>query len=336
MRQLTVNKNDAGQRFDKFLAKYMDMAPKSFFYKMLRKKNIVLNGKKAEGSEKLVEKDLITLYLSDETIDKFKSNKEIIEVECNFSVLYEDEHILVIDKPVGVLSQRADKTDISLNEMIKSYLISEKRMTKEDMDRFTPAVCNRLDRNTSGIVMAGKSLLGLQELTRMFREREIEKYYYSIVLGQMTMKKSISAFLVKETEKNIVTVITEEESKSPVYQNLECVKIEAEYEPVKVYEQYTLLKIKLITGKTHQIRAHLAYLGHPVIGDYKYGSRNTNQIFKKKYGLDYQLLHAGIIRIPQITGGVSYLSKQEFEAPIPELFQKILSDIDKGDVNAGI
>lgn len=322
MRKLSVDKNDAGQRFDKFLAKYMNTAPKSFFYKMLRKKNIVLNGKKAEGSEKVSEGDIVTLFLSDETIDDFRTEKEVLIVNWNFKVLYEDSHILLVDKPVGVLSQRSEKTDISLNEMIKSYLISTNQMTVRDMERFTPAVCNRLDRNTSGIVTAGKSLLGLQELTRLFRTRVIEKYYYSIVIGQMTVKKQINAYIVKDDEKNIVKIVEKTET-----DDIGISKIEAVYEPIGVYGNYTFLQIKLITGKTHQIRAHLAHMGHPVLGDYKYGNRNVNQIYKKKYGIDYQLLHAGKLIFPIMTGELSGVSLKCIEAELPEDFKKVLTDI---------
>lgn len=326
MRQIIINKNDAGQRFDKFLSKYMINAPKSFHYKMLRKKNITLNGKRVEGNEKLTEGDIVMLYLSDDTIEQFCQVKETVIGEWDFVIIFEDANIIIVNKPAGTLSQKATKDDISLNDMIISYLLSEKKIDACDLNRFTPSICNRLDRNTSGIVTAGKSLLGLQELTRLFRERQVDKYYYCLVSGQILTKKIISAYIQKDKTKNIVKVIKAADISNKVSKiNYEA--IETEYEPEEVFENYTLLKVKLITGKTHQIRAHLSYIGHPVVGDYKYGSRNVNQIFKKRYGLEYQLLHAAMLIFPKMSGEFSYLSEKCFKAQMPKIFDKILMDI---------
>ena len=163
MQEIIVTANEAGQRFDKLLAKYLNEAPKSFLYKMLRKKNIVLNGKKATGNEKLEVGDHIKLFLSDETIEKFSKIK-VQRTNQVLNFVYEDDNILIINKPVGMLSQKAEAKDESLVEHIITYLLESGQMTEEELRKFKPSICNRLDRNTSGLVVAGKSLIGLQKM----------------------------------------------------------------------------------------------------------------------------------------------------------------------------
>jgi 23S rRNA pseudouridine955/2504/2580 synthase len=191
MKQFYVQQNEAGQRLDKLLLKLLNKAPKSFIYKMLRKKNIVLNGKKADGSEKLVVQDEIKLFLSDETIEQFNEPVDTTVVDHKLTILYEDRHILIINKPLGILSQKAVKEDVSIVEHIISYLLTSGQITREQLASFKPAVCNRLDRNTSGILIAGKSLLGLQEMARLLKDRGLDKYYLCIVKGKVEGKKRI-------------------------------------------------------------------------------------------------------------------------------------------------
>ena len=173
MREIYVSENEAEQRLDKLLQKYLDLAPKSFIYKMLRKKNIVLNGKKAAGNEKLKQGDLIKLFLADETINQFTKEKTGY-ISTPLDIIYEDEQILFINKPAGMLSQKAKPSDTSLAEYIIGYLLKSGQITEEELKSFRPSICNRLDRNTSGLVVAGKSLYALQFLGEMFRERRSE------------------------------------------------------------------------------------------------------------------------------------------------------------------
>ena len=184
MRVLHISPKEAGQRLDKFLQKYLNQAPKSFIYKMLRKKNIVLNQKKADGSEKISEKDEVTLFLSDETVEKF-TRQESVPLQIPLDVLYEDEHVLIMNKPAGMLSQKARAEDVSANEYVISYLIHSGQLTREDLRTFRPGVCNRLDRNTSGLILAGKSVAGLQEMSRLLKERTVQKYYLCLVKGEV-------------------------------------------------------------------------------------------------------------------------------------------------------
>ena len=198
MQTINIEKNDAGQRADKFLTKYLPLAPKSFLYKMMRKKNITLNKKKMTGKEHLALGDQIQMFFSEETIGKFSKmhTPKLMQTDTNIpsskvSVIYEDEDVLFLDKPCGMLSQKAKATDFSLVEWLTGYLLKTQAITQEELLRFHPSICNRLDRNTSGIVTAGKSLKGLQVLSTMIQNRSVRKYYRTIVCGQM--KESVRA-----------------------------------------------------------------------------------------------------------------------------------------------
>ncbi|MDF2608843.1 MAG: hypothetical protein K0R92_317 [Lachnospiraceae bacterium] len=319
MKSIIVEQNDAGQRLDKLLMKHLNKAPKSFIYKMLRKKNITLNGKKADGSEKTELHDEIKLFLSEETIANFSETFRTAIVEWDFQVIYEDKHILIVNKPAGLLSQKAQAEDISLVEQIISYLLQTGKITKQELQTFKPAICNRLDRNTSGLVVAGKTLLGLQTMSELFRDRTLSKYYLCIVKGRIREPQGISGYLSKDEKTNQVTISTK------YREGWEMIK--TEYQPITSNEQFTLLKVKLITGKTHQIRAHLSSIGHPIIGDLKYGDKKTNQLLQTKFGLNYQLLHSYQVIYPKMNDEFTVLSEKEFTAELPQLFQKIKSEL---------
>lgn len=317
MKVIEVNKNEAGQRLDKLLAKYLNEAPKSFFYKMLRKKNITLNGKKASGAEKLEQGDRVILFLSDETIEKFSHITVQKTDGSKLLILYEDENILILNKPAGMLSQKAKKTDESMVEQVIAYTLESGRFTKEEMRLFQPGICNRLDRNTSGILVAGVSLIGLQTMAKLFRERLIHKYYLCLIDGVLKEKKRISGFLTKDSKTNRVVI-----SRKPLSEDSQ--PIETEYTPLADNGSMTLLKVWLITGRSHQIRAHLASIGHPIAGDSKYGDADVNRLFKKKYRLGSQLLHSSELHMPKLTGALENVSEKSFYAPLPERFLHII------------
>jgi 23S rRNA pseudouridine955/2504/2580 synthase len=318
MREITIEKKDSGQRFDKFLKKYLREAPGSFVYKMLRKKNIKLNGKKAEGKEALQAGDVVTLYLSEDTLAKF-CGQAVRYPTTKMSVVYEDENFIFLDKPAGMLSQKAKKDDVSLVEYLLGYL--QDKGEWKTADTFTPGVCNRLDRNTSGLVLAGKTLAAVQYLSELLKTRELDKYYLTIVENTMDRPSTLKGFLEKDEKKNRVRIYAEPGAGREA--------VETFYEPLCRSEQglYTLLRVKLITGKTHQIRAHLAQAGHPLLGDVKYGG--------KPYGnQNSQLLHAWQIMFPKqknfsengTSSAEEWFPKMRgccFTAPPPENFQKI-------------
>ena len=317
MQEIIVNVNEAGQRFDKLLAKYLNEAPKSFIYKMLRKKNIVLNGKKATGNEKLTVGDSVKIFLADDTIAKF-SKQEIVRTDEKLDIIYEDSNVLMINKPVGMLSQKAEMKDTSVVEHVISYLLDSGQITEEELRSFKPSICNRLDRNTSGLVVAGKSLLGLQKMGELFKERSMRKFYRCLVAGEVKEKQYIKGYLFKDEGMNRVKTSSREIKNS--------LPIETEYEPLWTNGKCTLLEVHLITGRTHQIRAHLASVNHWIIGDYKYGNRKLNDGYKQEYGLESQLLHAYRLELPELFGDLKNISLKQFIAPLPELFEKIVKE----------
>ncbi|MGI6010982.1 MAG: RluA family pseudouridine synthase [Ruminococcus sp.] len=324
MQAIIVSEQEAGQRLDKFLQKYLNLAPKSFLYKMMRKKNIVLNGKKAEGSEKISLQDEIRLYLSDETIAGFRKQQKVAPYR-KLDILYEDDQVLIVNKPAGMLSQKAREEDVSLNEYVISYLIHEKKMTEASLATFKPGICNRLDRNTSGLVLAGKTVAGLQEMGMLLRERRVHKYYLCLVHGEVKRGRRVRGYLHKNEKCNKVEI---DKEKKPGASYIETV-----YEPLAGNKQVTLLKVLLVTGKTHQIRSHLAACGHSIIGDEKYGDRRLNEKFRAKYGVRHQLLHSWRLCFPQLKHPFEGLSSKKVEAPLPEIFDRILGGEQLGGVD---
>lgn len=325
MYQFQIKENEAGQRFDKYLHKLLPKAPSSFFYKMLRKKNIVLNGKKAEGKEKLCPGDLVSLFLAEETFIGFQQGnegllstyeqayKQLKEIQ----VLYENKHVLLVNKPAGILSQKAKPEDLSLNEWMIGYLLHKKEVTAGSLATFKPSICNRLDRNTSGIVICAKSLSGSQEMNRIIAERKIRKFYRLLVKGIISEERVIEGCLWKDEVKNKVFISKEASGEKGSY-------IQTRYYPVQVLSEMTLLEVELITGKTHQIRGHMAGEGHPLLGDYKYGDKVFNQKYRDRYGISSQLLHAYRLEFPVLSEAFHDLSEKTVIAAEPELFQKII------------
>ncbi len=328
MYQKEITDKEAGQRFDKYLRRLLPEAGSSFLYKMLRKKNITLNGKRADGSEKIAAGDSVAIYFAEETLTKFmgKTVPERSEYDSAYEkisgveVLYEDEHIILLDKPAGILSQKASKTDISLNEWLIGYLLQSGSMDQEALKLYKPSVCNRLDRNTSGIVLCAKSLKGAQLLGDLLHSRTLHKYYQLYVKGIITEEHLIEGYLEKDECHNKVSIVT---SGTPnAY-------IKTKYRPLKVESDKTLLEVELLTGKSHQIRAHLASIGHPLLGDYKYGDKKWNDIYYKKYHIDSQLLHAYKVVFPELDSPFEKISGRTFYSKVPAVFGKVSRMQDK-------
>ena len=341
MKEYSIGNNEAGQKLHKYLLKVLKNAPASFSYKMLRKKNIVLNHKKATGNEILQSGDTVTFYLADDTFEKFagkvepvqsmnKTEPETMKNKKNtwnqnkVPIVYEDEQILLYNKPVGMLSQKAKDGDYSINEYFIDYLLESGQLKKEQLRTFKPSICNRMDRKTSGLLICGKSMSGLQKMSSLLKDRTLHKYYRCIVLGEVKEGFALKGYLYKDEKTNKVTVKTES------FKGAE--EIHTSFEPVQVAtvevqgkeEIVSLLHVHLITGKTHQIRAHLASIGHPIVGDYKYGKGNVNDGFKKKYGVKSQLLHAFCLTFPNMDEPFEDLSQKSFTAQPPDVFAKIL------------
>lgn len=280
MREIIVNKNDQGRRLDRFLKIYFEKAPLSFIYKNLRKKNIVLNGKKAKPEDILSEGDEIKLFLSEETINKFKKDIKKSKNSKLPDILYEDQDIILVKKPVNMLTHNDSKAyqDNALDRMV-DYLIAKGDYSPRLEKSFRPAFVNRLDRNTSGILIGAKNLKTLQILNEAIKNHQIKKYYVTLVSGRVKKDFDVDINLVK-TANNVMKKSKEDEGKRSI----------TKFHLLKNKGDYSLLAVDLITGRTHQIRASLKEKNLFIIGDRKYGHEGVNKIFRDK-GLDSQFLH---------------------------------------------
>ncbi len=319
MKEVNITGKEENQRLDKFLLKYFNNAPKSFVYKMLRKKRIKFNGKKAEGNEIIKNGDKLQMYIAPETMDSLMSEKEIVKAERHFGIVYEDDNILVVSKPAGLLSHPESSADKNtLIDQILYYLYEKGEYDMSKESSFTPAICNRLDRNTGGIVIAGKNLAAVQAVNKAIAKRKIKKYYITMVRGEFTQEKELFGYHVKDELTNTVKVLKKEAPGAK--------KIFTKVKPIAVKDNFSLLEIDLITGKSHQIRAHLKSMGYPVIGDRKYGEMRVNTRFKDKYGLNNQFLFAYKIAWHENEGVMAYLNGKEFTAVLPDYIENIKRD----------
>ena len=329
MYQTKITEKEAGQRFDKYLRRILPNAGSSFIYKMLRKKNITLNDRKADGSEKIAVGDSVAIYFSDETLEKFME-KSISDdflpggkekTISGVRIIYENDHILLVDKPAGVLSQKAQQTDVSLNEWLIRYLLDSGFIREEELTAYKPSVCNRLDRNTSGIVLCAKSLKGAQMLGELLKERTLHKYYQLYVKGRVSEEQTVEGYLHKDEKHNKVYIMPAKPRTDTKIQAAAYIK--TAYKPIRIEEDKTLLEVELITGKSHQIRAHLASIGHPLLGDYKYGDPAWNEAYRRRYHVRSQLLHAYKVVFPQLEEPFTDISGRTFYAELPDIFEKI-------------
>ena len=321
MKVKIIGDNEAGQRLDKYLKKLLPEAPPGLLYKMLRKKNITLNGKKASGSEMTKPGDEVKLFFSDETFSKFSGENRERETR-RFSgpaprIVYEDRHVLILDKPAGVKSQPDSGGDPSMVEFVTDYLLKSGELDEEQLRTFHPSVVNRLDRNTSGLIAAGKTLAGLQELSEAIRERRVGKYYLCITAGAVTEGADIKGYLYKDSRTNTVSV-TDFPREGSAF-------IETRYEPVYNNGVCTLIRAELITGRTHQIRAHLASAGHPLLGDAKYGTDERSRRLAREFGLKHQLLHSCEMEFGEEKGALSGLSGKRILSEPPEIFRRVMN-----------
>ncbi|MBQ8614328.1 MAG: RluA family pseudouridine synthase [Ruminiclostridium sp.] len=307
MKQVTVNKNAAGQRIDRFLTKTYPELSQGFICKTIRKKDIKVNGKRTEANYKLIEGDVITLYVKDELFEKKKlSDDDFLATDGNISVIYEDENIILVDKETGlVVHEDNDNTADTLINRIKNYLYRKGEYNPAEEFSFAPALCNRIDRNTGGIVIAAKNAESLRILNQKVKDRELTKLYLCAVNGVPKVKSArLTAYLYKNEKENRVII---SDKKTP--QNRTIVTA---YKVLEERGGDSLLEVDLITGRTHQIRAHMAYMGHFLLGDGKYG---VNKINREK-GYPYQALYSYKLVFNFSTDGgiLNYLNGKEFTA----------------------
>lgn len=330
MREFTVAAGEAGQRLDKYLKRLLPAAEPSFLYRMLRKKNITRNGAKADGAEHVEEGDVIRLFFSEETFFKFagqtgeasqKAADDLAAYEkarkrlFGMRIVFETEDVCVLYKPAGILSQKAGAADLTANEWFVGTLLAAGKVTERSLSSFTPSVANRLDRNTEGLLLAGKTLKGSRLLSRCLRERTIQKNYQMAVCGVLEHEGLVESYLVKDEKTNTVRLFTApREGAVPIRTRLT-------KGPVSKSGKYSLVEADLITGKTHQLRAQLAFLGHPILGDPKYGDAGANRALH----LPRQLLVCSRVVFPVLPEEPS-LSGRTVEIPLPSAYARVLGE----------
>ncbi|MBQ3139507.1 MAG: RluA family pseudouridine synthase [Ruminococcus sp.] len=282
MREFTIMSNDSGQRLDKFLLKAMPDLPKSMMYRLIRKKDIKINGKRCEISAKLCEGDVVRVYVKDDVSAVKKHDMSFLKADTTLDIIYEDENILIAYKPMGLDSHgNGENSEDTLINRIKLYLCNKKEYLPEEESTFAPALCSRLDRNTSGIVTAAKNAAALREMNDGIKNGYVHKIYQCITVGKPPKSRDIlTAYHYRQEGRNIVRI-----SNKPLDGYKE---IKTGYTVLEQKNDMSLLEIKLYTGRTHQIRAHLAHIGCPILGDGKYGNIAAN----KRHNLFRQALCA--------------------------------------------
>ena len=321
MKEFTIGRNDAGQRLDRFLAKAVPLLPASLAQKYIRIKRIKCNGKRIDRDTRLQEGDVLQLYINDEFFDKPREDNAYLTVaNPKLSIVYEDENILLVDKRPGLAVHPHDGAEYgrTLIDHIQSYLYQKREWRPREENAFTPALCNRIDRNTGGIVIAAKTAEALRVMNQKIKDREIDKRYLAIVEGSPKPKEgSLKGYLFKDAQKNRVYVTDTPQPGSKTCQT--------NYKTLASAAGLSLVECELITGRTHQIRAHLASIGHPLMGDYKYGNISWNHQYET-YGVKTQMLHSYELHFPQMPKPLENLSKNVFQARVPGKFYRLIKE----------
>ncbi len=317
MVNVSITKNDGGQRLDRFMKKYLRKASLSLIYRMIRK-DVKVNGKRAPIETVLQEGDVLSIYVSEEQLASLIGGKNrTAAAKKQFDIAYEDVNILVAGKPFGLLTHGDSKEKKrTLVNQVRGYLENSGTYSEENEKVFRIASANRLDRNTTGLVVFGKTAAASKELSRGFSDKTaVEKYYLTILAGELQEELSLSGKIVKDEEKNTSRVIEEEGDEGRNAETL--------VRPLKTGGGFTLAEVRLMTGRTHQIRVHLAWAGYPLIGDAKYGDPEINRKMKDELGLTTQLLHAYRLVFADMKEPLSYLNGQAVEAEPPARFREI-------------
>ena len=316
MREFIINNSENGLTLEKYVFKVLKTAPMSFVYKLFRKKDIKVNGHHQEKKYRLVTDDKVAIYITDQQFDEFQKDKELNpNTKIKDWIIYEDNNVLFINKPRGLLVQKSNPNDESLDQLVVEYLMATKQYDPNKEKGFIPGPAHRLDRNTSGLVAFGKNHDALNLLFELFKNHDlINKHYLALVVGQVEKEKdTIDAPLLKNEEKNLVSVSKNGKTAKTVYKL------------IKKYDHYSLLDVTLLTGRTHQIRVHMAYINHPIVGDSKYGNFEANKTFEQQFGFSSQFLHAYKMGFGDLPNPLSNLSRKEFVAEPREDIVSILT-----------
>ena len=316
MKKFIVNENDSGQRIDKFISKALPEIPKSMMYRLIRKKDIKINGKRCEVSTSLNTGDIVTVYVKDDVATEKKHDMSFLATTAELDIIYEDKNVIIVNKPVGLDSHSngSPMTD-TLIDRIKHYLYNKKEYLPESENTFAPALCSRLDRNTCGLVTAAKNAVSLREINQAIKKGNIHKIYHCISVGKLPRNEDIiTAYHKKDESRNLVRL-----SDSPFDGSK---PIKTGYRVLSENNGLSLLEVTLYTGRTHQIRAHMAHIGAPILGDGKYG----NTMINKRYGIFYQTLCAYklVFDLPA-ESPMSYMNDIKFSAPRPDFEKRFFS-----------
>ena len=305
MREFYINKNDAGQRLDKYITKSFPRLPQALMYKYIRSKRIKVNNKRSEISYRLKENDLVSLYINDEFFEEVKPKYDFLNAGKVIKIVYEDENILLVDKKPGLVVHEDERggADTLINRILH-YLYEKGEYDPKKENSFVPALCNRIDRNTGGIVIAAKNAEALRILNQKVKDRELKKLYLCLIHGVMEPKAgTLKDYLLKDSSQNMVKVFRKQVPESKT--------IITKYRTIRSNGKYSLLEVDLKTGRTHQIRAHMAFYGHPLAGDTKYGRNRDN----KDNPFPYQALYSYKLSFEFSTDGgiLQYLDGKTFQ-----------------------
>jgi len=316
MIKITITENEENQRLDRFLKKYFRNAPLSYIYKLIRK-DVKVNGKRAAIETMLAFGDELTVYAAEEEAKAWQERKTVGHSKKQFKIAYEDENVIVVEKPFGLLVH-GDKTEKrnTLANQVAGYLAEKGEYAPGREKTFVPSPVNRLDRNTTGLVIFGKNNRALQSLNQMLRDRGyIRKYYLTVVHGELKKELQLKDKMEKDERTNTVRVMDLDAEGGKV--------METVARPLKTAKGYTLVEVELVTGRTHQIRAHLAKAGFPVIGDVKYAVKGQNNKIEKDFRLSTQLLHAYKLCFDGGIAPLEYMKGKEIKAELPTNFEAI-------------
>ena len=319
MKEIVITKNKSNQRADKFVRRFLNDAPLSFIYKIFRKKDVKVNNHWIKENYILKENDVLKIFVTDTQLAEFNNPKKIEDIKLNFDVVYEDENILIANKPKGLLIH-GDESEkrMTLSNMILSYLY-KKGEYKNNLEGFIPSPCHRLDRNTSGLVVFAKNVLSSQIIMDLFKEHtNVTKTYLALLDGKIDETGKIEAPLLKDEKTGFVKVQSVSKGAKRAITS---------YKLVQFQKNMSLVEATLITGRTHQLRVHFSYINHPIIGDQKYGNFDANKKFNAKFNYHYQFLHAYKLEFKDVPGELNYLSGKTFVAPMFNKDREILNNL---------
>ena len=321
MQKFLISESESGQTLEKYIRKVLKDAPLSFIYKLFRKKDVKVNGHWQKEKYVLSANEEVTIYISDEQLEEFKKKSKTLSInKVSDYIVYEDDNILILNKPRGLLVQKDSSNEVALDEMVISYLVEKGEYDPNKDLGYTPAPAHRLDRNTAGLIIFGKNIQTLRYLSSVIQDKSlVQKKYLTLVKGRVDKDGEINSPLMKNTKTGMVFVSSDGKDALTKYKVLEHIG------------DYTLLEVELLTGRTHQIRVHLSSIAHPVIGDSKYGDYALNKEIEDKYGFKNQFLVAYLLKFGKLESPLENLSHKSFKIDLPEELDTLKLELGKKD-----